>query len=260
MLKPISLILVIFFSCSLADAKKKSPPNVPEFPEITARGRMLAEYLAAAAHAKEAIRATGTARGSVTHYIAQKGDSGWVVAFGRYSDSGDRFLILYEATPTPNQENFTLKQQDPPREATGFYFRAAKALDTAFGDFQERTRLHVSAVLPAESSQMYVYFLPAQPSPGVYPLGSDVRYLVSSDGSKILEKRQLHKSIIHFKPEAIPPGSKWAGGYHTHVLSDVPEDTDVAYVLTRRPSGPEFIGAGGKVYEVLEDGTIVRTK
>jgi hypothetical protein len=259
MLKPISLILVVLFSCSLADAKKKSPPNVPEFPETTARGRMLAEYLTAAAHAKQAVKAMAPARGSVTHYLAQKGDSGWVVAFGRYNDKGGQFLVVYEATQGANQE-FSVKQHDPPREDTGFYFRAAKALDTAVGDFQGEKRPYVSAVLPAESNQMYVYILPAQTSPGVYPLGGDVRYLVSSDGSKIVEKRQLHKSILELRPGAIPPGSKPAAGYHTHVLSDVPEDTDVAYVLTRRPSVPEFIGAGGRVYKVLEDGTIVRAK
>jgi hypothetical protein len=195
----------------------------------------------------------------VTHYIAQKGDSGWVVAFGRYSDKGDQFLVVYEATQGANQE-FTVTQQDPPREDTGFYFCAAKALDTAFGDFQGEKRPYVSAVLPAESNQMYVYILPAQTSAGVYPLGGDVRYLVSSDGSKIVEKRQLHKSILELGPGATPPKGEQIAGFHTHVLSDVPEDTDVAYVLTRRPSVPEFIGGKGTVYEVLEDGTIVRTK
>jgi hypothetical protein len=259
MLKRISLALIVFLSCSLADGKKKSPPNAPEFPEITARGRMLAEYLTAAARAREAVKAMAPAPGSLTHYIAQKGDSGWVVAFGRYSDKGDQFLVVYEAIQGANQE-LKVEQHDPPREDTGFYFHAAKALDTASGDFRGEKRRYASAVLPAEANQMYVYFLPAQPSPGVYLLGSDVRYLVSSDGSKVLEKRQLHKSIIQFRPEGIPRGSTWAGGFHTHVLSDVPEDTDVAYVLMRKPSGPELIGAGGKVYKILQDGTIVRTK
>jgi len=259
MLKPISLILVILFSCSLADAEKKRPPNVPEFPEITARGRMLAEYLAAAARAKEAVKSMAPARGSVTHYIAQKGDSGWVVASGRYNDKGDQFLVVYEATQGADQE-FTVKQYDPPREDTGFYFRAARALDTAFGDFQGEKRPYVSAVLPAGSNQMYVYILPAQTSAGVYLLGGDVRYLVSSDGSKIVEKRQLHKAILEFRAGTNPPGITLAAGSHSHVLSDVPEDTDVAYVLTRRPSVPEYIGGNGPIYKILEDGTILRTE
>jgi hypothetical protein len=52
-----------------------------------------------------------------------------------------------------------------------------------------------------------------------------------------------------------------AGGYHTHVLSDVPEDTDVMLVLTRQPRVPEIVGAGGYIFTIAVDGTItdVRT-
>jgi hypothetical protein len=39
-------------------------------------------------------------------------------------------------------------------------------------------------------------------------------------------------------------------------LSDVPEDTDVLYVLTRRPSMPEIIDAGNRVFLVTADGSI----
>jgi len=113
------------------------------------------------------------------------------------------------------------------------------------------------AVLPAPSDQLYVYVLPAQTKAGIYPLGGDVRYLMTSDGGAIAEKRQLHKSILEIPPSSIPKGSTPAGGVHTHVLSDVPEDTDVFHVLTRQPAQPEFIGTRNKkFYEISVDGTI----
>jgi len=87
----------------------------------------------------------------------------------------------------------------------------------------------------------------------VYPLGGDTRYVVSADGLKILEKRQMHKSILETGP---PPGKKTVGGFHAHVLSDVPEDTDVFHVLTQDPPLPEFIGTEHFTYQVKTDGSI----
>src|ERR1017187_2595070 len=85
--------------------------------------------------------------------------------------------------------------------------------------------------------------------------------LITADGNTIVEKRQLHKSIMENKPNSIPRDSTPAGGYHTHVLSDVPEDTDVFHVLTRKPSIPEMIGTTNKkLYEISPVGTIRQGK
>jgi hypothetical protein len=44
-------------------------------------------------------------------------------------------------------------------------------------------------------------------------------------------------------------------------LSDLPEDTDVFYVLSRKPSMPEYIGTqAGRTFVVNADGTIVLSK
>src|SRR5882762_1515983 len=80
--------------------------------------------------------------------------------------------------------------------------------------------------------------------------GGDARYLISPDGKTIVEKRQLHKSIIENRGD-IRKDTTSVGGFHTHVLSNVPEDTDVFYVLTRKPSEPEYVGGRDKsVYEI----------
>jgi hypothetical protein len=259
MSKSLFLTCILLFSLPLA-AKKKSTPKAVDFSDVTARGRMLAEYLTALGQARKAVLALHPPAMTLTHDAAQKGESGWVVVFGRYNEARDRFLITYEATPGTTPDEFAVKQLDPPREDAGFFLLAAKAMDTAGADFRGAKLRYDVAVLPAESGQVYVYFLPAQTSPGVYIYGGDFRYLVSSDGTRIVEKRRLHKSVLKSGPGGIPAGATVAGGYHTHVLSDVPEDTDVAMVLLRRPLVPEFIGTRNGSYKVKEDGTIVRSK
>jgi len=93
----------------------------------------------------------------------------------------------------------------------------------------------------------------------VYPLGGDVRYLISSDGNNFIEKHPMHKSILEFDPLAA--SEKLVMGLHVHVLTDMPEDSDVFYVLSRKPSVPEAVVTGKHVmYLVLTDGTIERRK
>jgi len=248
---------LIVFVASLSLAGKKKPEADPIMPDITARGRALYEYDQAAWHASDAVQAAHSPAGSLGRYIAHKSDAGWTVAFGHLNEQRDKFLIGYEAIQGATLQEFSVKKLDPPQEDTSFFLAAARAIDTALHDFQGEKRPYNVAVLPAPSDQLYVYVLPAQTKAGIYPLGGDVRYLMTSDGGAIAEKRQLHKSILEIPPSSIPKGSTPAGGVHTHVLSDVPEDTDVFHVLTRQPAQPEFIGTRNKkFYEISVDGTI----
>ena len=253
-LTPVLLILAVLLSTSVILAQRSSPPSKTELAEITERGRQLAEYDGAAWHATDAVLAMKPTEGSVARYLARKTDSGWVVAFGRLNEKRDRFLIVYDANQGAGPKEFNVKKYDTPKEDTGFYLSAAKAIETALADFSRENRPYNVAVLPARSGQMYVYVLPAQVEQGVYPLGGDVRYLVSQDDSRIVEKRRLHKSIIEF---ATPPETqKPEAGFHTAVLDDVPEDTDVFHVLVRKPSVPEWVATRQYVYRIETDGAI----
>lgn len=220
---------------------------------------MLAEYHVAARDATKAVLAAHPAQGSITYYVAKRTDTGWVVAFGRLNDAHDKFLVAYQATQGATPQEFNVAQNIPPQEDTGFFYLAAKACETSQRDFQGQKRPYDIAVLPAESNQMYVYIYPAMTTPGVYPLGGDVRDLISADGSTIVEKRQMHKTILELRPPTNPM-QKPMGGWHAHAQSDVPEDSDVFYVLTRKPSGPEYVGAGKRVYKIQVDGTIALAK
>jgi hypothetical protein len=239
---------------------RKEPPTKKELAAITDRGRDLDGYDAAAWHASDAVQTKQPKEGSVVRYIARKIDKKWVVAFGRLDEKGEKFLISYEAAQGDKPDLYDVKEMIPPKEDRGFFLSAAKAIDTSLKDFMEHfqgeQRPYNVAVLPAEKEQIWVYLVPAPTKPNVWPLGGDVRYLISADGTKIVSKRQLHKSIIELEPPKDKDNQQVAGGIHTHVLDDTPEDTDVFHVLTRKPAVPEMVITKQFVFEVDPDGSI----
>ena len=263
MVRRTGLAAAVFLLCSvfsLGTEKDKQPD--PEWATITERGRMLAQYDTAAWHATDAVEALKPDKSIAPVYIAKKVDLGWEVVFGRLNDRRDRFLIVYQASQGANPSEFMVKKLDPPSEDQGFYLAAARALETASRDFGKPRRPYNAYVLPAPQNQLYTYYLPAQTTNGVYPFGADVRYLLSEDGNSIVQKRQMHKTILEFDSRKKPKDAvKIESGYHTHVLSNLPEDSDVFYVLARKPSIPEYVGSlDGKIYVILVDGTILLGK
>jgi hypothetical protein len=245
--------LAVFLLMTLT-AKAASKPSAEELATISERGRTLAEYDSAAWHATDAVVGARSNVEPAGRYIAHKTLAGWVVDFGRLNVTGDKFLVAYEATQTSSPAVFEVKAFNPVREDGGWNLTAAKGIEAAVRDFGRTDRPYNIAVLPAENDSVYVYLYPARAKAGIYPFGADVRYRVSP-GAKITEKRHLHRGVIEYRAPAAT-SEKAAAGYHTHVLTDLPEDTDVMLVLTRQPSVPEFVGAGIYVFAIDVDGKI----
>lgn len=255
------ILALLFLStcCAGLLAEKNAPLSPEQLAEITSRGRLLAEYDQAASYATDAVMAAHPKDDSDSRFVCRKADATWMCVFGRLT--ADKLLIDYEALQGAGAKEFEAKHHDPPKEDAGFFFAAVKAMMTAGNDFQKTAekRPYNPTVLPTASGQFYVYMVPAQTKRGVYPLGGDARYLVSADGNTIVEKRQLHKSILETNQQ-VPSGTKFAGGWHNHVITETPEDTDVFFVLTRRPLTPESVGAGKHVYFIETNGTIKVSK
>jgi hypothetical protein len=236
-----------------AGAQQAGRPSTEELAGITERGRMLNEYDQAAWHATDAVQMANPKTVEGQRYIAKKENGKWRVVFGKLNEERSRFGITYEAEQQANPREFAVRKEPEERQEEGFFLYAARAIEVAMKDFGGASRPYNIAVLPGPAEQLYVYLYPAQTKARVYPLGGDVRYLVSADGMRIVEKRQMHKTILETAPV---PGKKTAMGVHTHVLSDVPEDADVFHVLTQDPPLPEFIGTEHFLYKVMTDGTI----
>ncbi len=256
MLVVLTTLALMSSSCLDDPPAPKEPPAKEVLSAITERGRSLAGYDDACWHASDSVMAKKPKQGSIARYIARKTDGRWVVAFGKLDEKKDRFLVAYEATQGKEPEVFTINSVDPPREDDGFLRSAARSIDTALKDFRGGRRPYNVAVLPADKDQFWVYVVPAPTVAGVWPLGGDVRYRVSSDGAKIVEKRQMHKSIIEKAAPAANDGNKLVAGMHTHILDDIPEDSDVFHVLSRKPAVPEIIASKRFVFEVGVDGEI----
>jgi hypothetical protein len=255
-----ALPLILFASCSVLLAQKAEQENKVPTPAdllaVTVRGKMLAEYDIASWHATDAVQDLKPEKGSTRWYIAKKAEGGWVVVFGRLSDAHDKFLTVYQATQGTRPEFFTVKKYDPPLASTDFYLCAAKAFESALKDLGPVNRPYNAYAIPSETGELYVYLLPAPTENGIYPLGGDVRYTFTADMCSMVQKRQMHKSILEFAVK-----KNTVAGYHAHVLSLTPEDSDVFYVLTRKPSIPEYVGTlDRKIYVIQTDGTILLGK
>jgi hypothetical protein len=255
----IVLLFVALACSSIIWAQEGKTPSTEELKATSARGRMLEEYDVAAWHATDAVEALKPDHAAAPLYLAHKVGSKWEVVFGRMSPQQDKFLIVYRATEGTKETEFTAKKMDPPLGERGFYFEAAKAMDTATKDFGNPGRPYNGYVLPSEDGQLYVYFLPGQTREGVFPLGGDVRYTVSLDGGTIVTKRQMHKTIVEAK--SAPKDGQVAAGAHKHTDDDEIEDSDVFHVLNRTPLVPEYVGTPDQhLYEIKTDGSITRLR
>ena len=253
MKKTAALLFLLIASISVL-AQREKPADEVELKGITERGKILAEYDIAAWSSTDAVIALNPKQGSFTGFVARKNGSLWTVVYGKLNEKKDKYLIAYEAIQTTSPTEFKVQFFDKPKEDSGFFLAAANAVETAKSAFvPAEQRPYNVAVLDNKEKQFLVYFVPAQTETGIFPLGGDMRITISSDGSKVLQSRQLHKSIIEFQ---LPKGQKPVSGYHTAILDDVPEDTDVFHVLAREPKVPELIVTQRFVYNVAVDGTI----
>ncbi|GAC1632968.1 MAG: hypothetical protein NVS9B14_06990 [Candidatus Acidiferrum sp.] len=252
-------ILPCVIGVSNFSAQTLTTPTPAELSAITERGILLNEYDQAAWHASDAVQTANPKTVEGQLYIAKKENGRWTVVFGKLTADKSLFEIHYEAVQQEKPGEFRVSQEYAQRAENGFYLFAARAIELAKHDFRGENRAYNIAVLPAPLGQLFVYIYPAQTKPRVYPLGGDVRYLISADGTKIVETRQMHKSIL----ESGAPtgrGKKLVAGFHTHVLSDLPEDTDVFHVLTQDPRVPETVGTQHFLFQVLTNGSITLEK
>jgi hypothetical protein len=229
-----------------------------ELDAIAGRGREIAAYDAASWHGTDAVLALGPAKDRVRGYVARRRVDGlWEVVFGRLTADADTFFVAYRAVQArPGADTFLASVVDPAEADTGYFARAARALNLAGQDLGRVSRPYNRVALP-DSGEWYVYLMPAPTRAGYWPLGADIRYRISSDGRQIREKRRLHNTVIEYGPPQQRDGEQLEAGYHTAVLDDRPEDTDVFLVLSRKPQVAEYIVSQSFYFRIGVDGQII---
>jgi hypothetical protein len=226
---------------------------------ISERGRTIAAYDAAAWHGSDAVMPLHPDYAAAPRYLAWRRpeDGRWDVVFGRLSAARDSFLIAYRAVQMRSGDTlYTAARVAPEEVDAGYYLRAARALELAERDFGKQSRPFNSIVVPiAGNAEWFVYLVPAPTRVGYWPLGADVRYRISSDGMSLKAKRRLHNTVLEYGPPK-PDGDRLAAAYHSAVLADEPEDTDVFLVLTRQPRVAEYIVSASYYFRIDTDGRI----
>ncbi len=255
MLRKMIWIVIILSLPALSFSKRSKPPSKKELLQISKRGVFLAEYDQATHFATNTLLKARPDKSKIQQYVAQGTKKGWIVAFGQLSKDRKQFMIYYLAVQKGKADQFKILKFKSPKRDKGYNLRAARALKLCHKDFMKRNRItrpYNNLVIPAANGKLWVYLVPAPMKRGIQPLGGDTRYLVSRNGLKILKRRRLHRGIIEIDH------SKKEVGFHVVILDDLPEDTDVFYVVTREPRIPEIVLAMRKdwVYQINTNGTI----
>lgn len=226
----VSLLMIALLSLPAFSKDKKdksAATNQAELDQCALRGRQIFEYDQAAWHATDVLLAQKPDRSRINIYVARKMDDGWLVSWGKVNESKDAFVIAYQVLmreSTPGKaEVHTLQEPVENREVELFEARALADARVRFGD---RGRPYNASIIPAPEG-LYLYFIPGKTKDNVVPLGGDVRYLYSADGTQLLETRQMHKSVLEIEltPDMV-------ASVHTHVLRDGMEDSDFYYALS----------------------------
>jgi hypothetical protein len=233
-----STFLAVCLCATAVSANCQSADLKATLAGITQRGRALYAYDQAATYGTDAIFALKPETEGLTHYICLRTPKGWRVIFPKWNEAHTSVVVAYDAIETaPNK--FEAHKINPPKMGDKELQTSELALELAIHDFVQPKRPYNTAILPAPGGNFYVYLYPGQIKNNTWPIGGDMRYTISADGQHIIDKRPLHKSILDAQAQ---PGSNEVAGYHFHVLTNLPEDTDVLYVLSRKPSMPEYIG------------------
>ncbi|MDQ5933388.1 MAG: hypothetical protein QG574_686 [Cyanobacteriota bacterium erpe_2018_sw_21hr_WHONDRS-SW48-000092_B_bin.40] len=241
-----------------APAGTIKPPNALVLGSITKRGKDLYEYDKACSQATDALLAQVKNAASFKLFVAYPEHDIWHVAFGTMGDDGESFLVAYEVTLKPDKPA-DVKSYDIFKLDKAEFFRRAKALSACQSKLKSTGPLMNYAAIPNQDDKntYWVYQFPGTTEPGVFLLGGDVRYLVSNSDHKILQTRQMHRSVLSWpKRGDLPNDAHLQGGCHSAILDDEPEDTDVFHVLLRQPQLPEYIATANWIFCVETDGTI----
>ena len=235
-----------------ASGQPRSIPADSALAGITARGRLLAELDGASWQATDALQALTTDLRELNVSVAVRDSIGqWAVHFGRLSTSRDTFLIIFTAEPGADGRHYEARRLATPVVSGDRERLLATAILAAIKDFGPPNRPYNSYALPADDSGVWVYLVPAQTDARVYPHGGDVRYHLGTNGTRIQDKHRFHRSILEFPA----PVDSVVAEMHTS-FDVVPADTDVLYVLLRRPQKPEIIVTEKFLFEIAENGSI----
>jgi len=242
----VSAAMLSFMAPNLAFAD----PSQATLDQVSLLGRQLAAYDTNAAAATDAGLALKPDKDKMGLYLGEAGSDGWTFFFGRLNAAHNAFLISYEAKQ--NGDHFVASAFTLPAEDSGDLASLARAVVAAKADVEAashpQAQYDIAAMVQPDNT-IFVYVYPAQTSNDVLVYGADWRYQYAADGRTLVERRQLHRTLLQS-----PIYANMAAIVHTDVLSNIPVETDVFWSLLR--GIPTYVSAGGSTFGIASDGSI----
>ncbi|GEM_PF-6307171 len=247
------LTLCLFAGHAAAEPVAPSPADIAR---IEARGQQIAGHERAVIRATDLLMASKQDVGSVDTYLAVPSDGGWTVYFGKLSNEGFAAPFVYVCAAESCQASPSgIPNTAPPEVAS-----LAKAISLVrsvappippgapFSQFNV-------AVFREPDNTITAYLTPGNEDPRAILLGGDVKISISADGASVLSQTELHNTTLRI-PLSLPDGKQPAGAYHTHVVSELPTETDVALMLLHPVLAPHFIAGPQWMTQVDSAGKI----
>ncbi|MDD2703276.1 MAG: hypothetical protein PHC33_04660 [Candidatus Omnitrophica bacterium] len=254
-----AVCMCVFVSAALCEDEIFLSPEDIIFAEK--RGMEIAQYEKAAMKATDMLLELKPDRSKLGMYIAYKAAGVWKVYFGRISGEAADFQPAYVfACPADSPKKMkAVSFSEIPAEVT----QRARAVNTAVKaiEFDARGGPYNTSVFREEDGMLTVYLLPGNKNPDVVLLGGDFKVSVSSDGSQAVRKIPLHRTVLEIP--SVPKEGKPAGSFHTHIMDDLPTETDVAQVILYPSLAPHSILGREWFSQIDKNGRIIilgRTK
>lgn len=252
-LKYLLSIAILLIFCRGVSAQE-TVPSQNEIKRIEDRGKQIANYERAAIRATDLMLTSNPDKSKLEVYVAVNQNNRWMVYFGKITDKGFETDYIYSC-PDGQFDQMKPEQNDQNISTEAFYF--AKAVSLA-GDFiaQEMTSPRYNTnVFREQDGTITVYFIPGNKEPDTVILGGDFKVSISNDALKVLNKTKLHTSFLKM-PLKEEKGQQTAGAFHTHILGDLPTETDVALIILNPVLAPHYITAQTWMSKINADGQI----
>ncbi|MFQ5890162.1 MAG: hypothetical protein ACE5JR_08930 [Gemmatimonadota bacterium] len=214
-------------------------------------GRRIAEYDNAVHQATEALLAARPEQHRISLYVARQQDARWHVFFGSINIVSSEFTTAYEVTQEePDGDRYVVSRLTGREPADPELSRAATALVTALGAFEPKWERYQTYVWRDFRGRWVTYFLPGPTAEGQWPIGADMRVLVSFDGQRILEATTFHADLTVVEPSR----EAAIATHHRHLAGENPAPTDFAYVLITPQLAPMALVASDYTCTVTRQG------
>jgi hypothetical protein len=230
-------------------------PGVPatmrqELDATTARGREIARYEVAAAAATDTLLASNPDKSQMGMFIAIGQGDNWTVYFGRLSADRQAFDVAYAFA--------CVKDRCAPTAAkTGAELADfARAIDKGQGAIEPKTDRYNVNVFREPDRSITLYFTPGNTDPNVLLTGGDYKVSLTTDGETVTGSKPLHMSILK-NPAKLPDGATPVGSIANNILSEQPNETDVAATLLYPLFGEHIILCNNWMFRIEKDGHIV---